>query len=96
MASGNGEDDSSGQNSDNTERNNAHIFSGRIVKLLPFWKEEPDLWFLQVEAAFGITGIVRDEIKFQYIITHADPLFLSHNTSLVRHPAAENKYDTLK
>ncbi|XP_039308631.1 uncharacterized protein LOC120358421 [Solenopsis invicta] len=88
--------DNEGETQGNAGGNSAHIFSGRIAKLPPFWKEEPDLWFLQVEAAFGIAGIVRDETKYQYIIAHADPLFLPHITSLLRQPPAENKYETLK
>ena len=38
------------------------------VKLLDFWTEDPDLWFLYAEAAFRNAQITQSKTKFDHIV----------------------------
>jgi len=37
------------------------------VKLPPFWAENPETWFVQVEAQFEIANITAEQTKFNYL-----------------------------
>ncbi|KOX81214.1 hypothetical protein WN51_00122 [Melipona quadrifasciata] len=62
----------------------------------PFDKENPKLWFLQVEAALRTSRITNDSSRFDYIIQRlpADVSRLLEN--ILETPPASNKYETLK
>lgn len=62
----------------------------------PFWKENPALWFAQVEAAFAIHRITGDESKFRYVVLHADQSVLPFVADLITAPPAQDKYLKLK
>lgn len=68
----------------------------RIAKLPPFWREDPTLWFSQVEATFAIAQITRDETKFQYIVANADTIVLPYIADVIRMPPAHDRYETIK
>ncbi|KYN50060.1 PREDICTED: uncharacterized protein LOC108771186 [Cyphomyrmex costatus] len=68
----------------------------RIVKLPPFWKDNPFLWFTQVEAVFALSRITADETKFRYVIVNLDQNILPFVSDILASPPAENKYGALK
>lgn len=68
----------------------------RIAKLPPFWREDPGLWFSQVEATFAITQITRDETKFQYLVANANTSILPHIAHIIRAPPTQDRYNVLK
>lgn len=72
------------------------VLASRISKLPPFYSQEPEFWFSQVEAQFDIHGITQDGTKFAYIIAHAEKEFLPHIINLTRNPPDEGKYDAIK
>ena len=43
------------------------------LKLPPFWKKDPALWFHQVEAQFATKGISQHLIKYHYIVGSLAP-----------------------
>lgn len=43
------------------------------VKIPPFWKVKPEIWFLQVEAQFSIANITQDQTKFNYLVAQLEP-----------------------
>lgn len=74
-----------------------HVAASSVHKLPPFWKENPKLWFMQIEAVFGISGITREETKFQYVIANIDSNFLPHVCDILESPPADgNKYQAVK
>nr|XP_042911943.1 uncharacterized protein LOC122272377 [Parasteatoda tepidariorum] len=66
------------------------------LKLPPFWRTNIKLWFLQVESAFTLSNITKDETKYASLIAHIDAETLSHVSDLLFSPPATNKYDALK
>ncbi|XP_029157883.1 uncharacterized protein LOC114930298 [Nylanderia fulva] len=46
-----------------TEEANVNVT--KLIKLPPFWRENPMLWFAQVEAGFALSQITSDESKFR-------------------------------
>jgi hypothetical protein len=46
--------------------------SRMVVRLPPFWSEQPAMWFAQAEAQFTLAGISTENTKFCYIISKLD------------------------
>ncbi|XP_041975801.1 uncharacterized protein LOC121730727 [Aricia agestis] len=66
------------------------------VRVPPFWPEEPEIWFAQVEGQFAISGITNDLTKFNYVIGHLDVEQSREIKDIIISPPSANKYDTLK
>lgn len=66
------------------------------VKPPPFWRNNPIIWFAQLEAQFVIANITQDETKFFYVISAVDGEILKCAQSLILKPPADNKYATIK
>ncbi|UYV80713.1 hypothetical protein LAZ67_19001520 [Cordylochernes scorpioides] len=62
----------------------------------PFWPNNVELWISQLEAAFGLAEISRDETKFQATVTSLDQPTLTYVADIVTAPPPSNKYDALK
>ncbi|XP_037034323.1 uncharacterized protein LOC119073129 [Bradysia coprophila] len=77
--------------------NNNH---GRIdavqIKMPPFWKADPELWFLQIEAQFSSANIRTDLSKYNQIVGKLDSDILSKVSDIVKNPPATHKYDAIK
>lgn len=72
------------------------ISSAKTPKLPAFWKDEPEIWFLQVEASFRVCGISQDTTKFEYLIMNLDQSVLFLVKDIVVSPPPSGKYDMLK
>lgn len=66
------------------------------VKPAPFIKSAPELYFMQMEAQFILSGITLDATKFNHILGSLDPQFLQPVIDVIKNPPATNKYDALK
>lgn len=66
------------------------------VKVPPFWKENPALWFKQLEAQFATTGITVDNTQFNMIVGVIESDILSTVSDIVLNPPAVEKYKTIK
>lgn len=66
------------------------------LKLPPFWKNDPELWFIQVDAQFHPKGIRRDHSKYYHLLTALDVEALQQVSDIVRSPPDQGKYDNLK
>ncbi|UYV75788.1 hypothetical protein LAZ67_13001363 [Cordylochernes scorpioides] len=62
----------------------------------PFWPNNVKLWISQLEAAFGLAEISRDETKFQATVTSLDQPTLTYVADIVTAPPPSGKYDALK
>lgn len=87
------------QNAPNVgDGSNVQVAASSIHKLPPFWKENPKLWFMQVEFIFSISGISRDDTKFQYVIANMDSNFLPHVSDILESLPSDgtSKYQAIK
>lgn len=66
------------------------------VKMPPFSRTNPKLWFLQLESHFHTASIVRDDTKFHHVVSSVETDILEQVMDIVEVPPTNNKYDTLK
>lgn len=79
-----------------TEQNIRSEVAAASIKLPPFWKNNPALWFCQVESQFEIAGIRSDKAKFNYIVGCVESNVLAQVSDLILTRPENNMYDTLK
>ena len=72
---------------------NANIDVARTIKLPPFWKENPGLWFGQ---AVAISHITADATKYRYIIVNLDQTVLPFVSDVIAVLPAVGKYEAVK
>ena len=65
-------------------------------RLPPFWRANPALWFVQVEAAFQLNRVRGDDTKYYMVIGQLDSDALQEVEDVVRAPPADRKYAVLK
>ena len=70
--------------------------SGVSVKLPPFWRGDPQIWFAQAEAQFATRQITREITKYSYIISVLQPEVAQEVRDLLIDPPADNQYTALK
>ncbi|XP_071038418.1 uncharacterized protein, partial [Parasteatoda tepidariorum] len=66
------------------------------IKPPPFWKNNPVLWFAQLESQFSISQISTDATKFHHVVAAIESDILNSVQDLVLNPPAANKYTALK
>lgn len=66
------------------------------VKVPPFWKVNPALWFAQLEAQFANTNVTADETKFNLVVASVESEILGAVHDLILTPPATDKYPALK
>ncbi|GBO33497.1 hypothetical protein AVEN_143951-1 [Araneus ventricosus] len=66
------------------------------VKLPSFWKANPALWFVQLEAQFALAGITVDDTKFNHVISAVDSVILNSVSDIILRPPDIDKYTILK
>ena len=72
------------------------ILAVRNIKMPPFWKDNPAIWFDQVETAFALYRITNDVTKFRYVVLQFDRTVMPYVSDLVAKPPQTDKYKTLK
>ncbi|XP_054720158.1 LOW QUALITY PROTEIN: uncharacterized protein LOC129229806 [Uloborus diversus] len=66
------------------------------LKPPPFWKSNPNLWFLRLEAQFSLVHVTADETKFNYVVAAIDSDILSSVSDIIVRPPDTNRYETVK
>lgn len=66
------------------------------IKIPPFWEEDPEIWFSQVEAQFSNNSITSDSTKYNYIVGSMEARILKQVHEVVIKPPEANKYESLK
>lgn len=66
------------------------------VKVPPFWKKNPQLWFRQLEAQFSNSNISSELTKFNTIVGVMESDILSTVSDLVLDPPATDMYKAIK
>lgn len=66
------------------------------VRAPPFWKENPALWFRQLESQFFMNNIVSSETKYHIAVAALDTSVINQVSDVVMNPPAAQMYETLK
>lgn len=66
------------------------------VKVPPFWKTNPKLWFSQMESQFFNAGISQDATKYHTLVGSVESDVLNAVSHIIENPPKQNMYDTLK
>ncbi|XP_063635186.1 uncharacterized protein LOC134805926 [Cydia splendana] len=66
------------------------------VRPPPFWPDEPEVWFAQLESQFSLSGITLDETKYHFVCGQLDPEYAVKIKDILRNPPATGKYTKLK
>ena len=74
----------------------SHQCQAVAVKLPPFWPDNIDAWFSQVESQFRIKGVTTQQTKFDYVVQAMSQSEVVKVLDLVRNLPNTNPYSTLK
>lgn len=81
------------QNTGNVANNAVNRIQVRVPL---FWKQNPLLWFRQLEAQFANSNIVNDVTKFNTIVGVIESDILTTVSDIVLKPPANNLYRAIK
>lgn len=79
-----------------TDGSNTDTIRAVQIKLPPFWKANPQLWFMQIECQFLTNSIRADASKYNHLVGKLDTDILDKVSDIVLSPLATGKYTTLK
>ncbi|GBM46209.1 hypothetical protein AVEN_270218-1 [Araneus ventricosus] len=75
----------------------SHSEVSRIdVKVPPFWRENPAIWFSQLESQFITSGIVQNSTKYHTVVTSIETEILSQVSDIITSPPKDDMYKKLK
>lgn len=83
------------ENTQSNPRDTVEVFKV-ATKVPPFYSDKPDLWFHQVEAQFRNNKIIRDQTRYDLLVSSLDPKYLDVIAHIIRDPPLHDKYETLK
>lgn len=66
------------------------------IRVPPFYPDEPEIWFAQLEGQFALANISNDVTKFYYVIGHIEHQFAKEVKDIIVNPPATQKYEKLK
>jgi len=79
------------------DENDEQTLVNRVaLKIPPFWADEPELWFAQLEGQFALGGITQDATKYAYVLANIETRHAKEVKDLITSPPANNKYEALK
>lgn len=78
------------------EEERRRVINKIALKIPPFWSDEPDLWFAQLEGQFVLAGITQDSTKYAYVLAHLETKQAKEVKDIVTKPPAINRYENLK
>ena len=66
------------------------------LQLPSFWSEDPELWFLKVEAQFALRKVNTDDTKYNYVVSALDNRASIEIKSVLLQPPSKDKYNAVK
>lgn len=72
------------------------VVSRIAVKPPPFWRQNPVLWFAQLESQFVLANVVADETKYSYVVAALNEEMATEVQDILAAPPATERYTALK
>ncbi|XP_070155805.1 uncharacterized protein [Polyergus mexicanus] len=60
------------------------------IKIPPFWNDEPELWFAQLEGQFILSGITQETTEYSYVLSQLDSRQIREVKDIIIHPPEAN------
>lgn len=73
-----------------------HIDRITNVRFPPFWRNKPNLWFLQIEGLMRKAKITRDNLKLEELVCNLDADIMSIIEDILEGPPEEQNYQKAK
>ena len=80
----------------NSTGNSAPVMGAVSIKLPPFWRADPHIWFAQAEAQFDTRQITQESTKYAHVISVLQPEVAQEVRDILINPPASKQYSTLK
>ena len=80
----------------NEQQDSAHHCQAVAVKLPPFWPDNIDVWFAQVESQFRIKGVSSQQTKFDYVVQAMSQSDMVKVIDLIKDPPSVDPFSALK
>ena len=65
------------------------------VKLPEFWPDDPEVWFIRVEAQLRSRTITQDQTRFDYVVAALDNRAIVEIKAVLTNPPQQDKYNTI-
>ncbi|XP_018403547.1 PREDICTED: uncharacterized protein LOC108780366 [Cyphomyrmex costatus] len=66
------------------------------LRIPPFWPEEPELWFAQLEGQFELAKITGDHERYLHALSRMEPGQAKEVKDIIVSPPSGQKYEALK
>ncbi|XP_046860717.1 uncharacterized protein LOC124453935 [Xenia sp. Carnegie-2017] len=66
------------------------------IKLPPYWPNDQELWFSQIDAQFTTRNITSQKTKYAYVVGSLQPEIAQEVRDIILHPPARDPYDILR
>ena len=66
------------------------------VRPPPFWPDDPEMWFAQMECQFALANVTVDVTKFYQVVSALEHRYATEVKDVIINPPTTNKYDKLK
>ncbi|GFU56803.1 uncharacterized protein NPIL_62681 [Nephila pilipes] len=66
------------------------------IKVPPFWRANPEIWFRQMESQFVLAGITAEITKFHHVVSALQPEELGIVGDIILNPPAVKPYAALR
>ncbi|KOX73067.1 hypothetical protein WN51_14554 [Melipona quadrifasciata] len=70
--------------------------SSAEFKLVPFWPERPELWFLRAEQKLALRNITDDQSKYDHVMDCLSWQQMDEVMDIIRRPPESGRYEALK
>ncbi|XP_072168471.1 uncharacterized protein [Diadema setosum] len=82
--------------SDSGASSSPAVNAAGTIKLPPFWRADPQVWFAQAEAQFTTKGITREETKYSHVIATLTPDVAMEVRDIIINTPKNTPYTVLK
>lgn len=66
------------------------------VRPPPFWPDDPEMWFAQMECQFALANVTVDLTKYYQVVSALEPRYATEVKDIITNPPATNKFEKIK
>ncbi|XP_070156747.1 uncharacterized protein [Polyergus mexicanus] len=66
------------------------------IRVPPFWPEDAELWFAQLEGTFISCDITDDATRYAYVLSRIEPKQAREIKDIITQPPLKQKYEAIK